>query len=117
MYFCYLRLQQVLRTTYGSMMTHIEFSPVRMYMYVAIPIICFLPWIIMDLVYIFINGPFPFWAVAVACTLRDSWGFLNLLAYWFLGSNKDEKVDLESGDINQALFENRFSYNTGNDSE
>lgn len=82
--YCYSKVYKALKLTYGYMDFGNGINPKRVFIYVAIPFISFMPWAIADLTIIFANVEYPFWLMITVTTARRCWGFLNLLAYWFL---------------------------------
>ncbi len=62
----------------------------KLFIYSAIPIICFGPQILGDLFYMIPQNVSPFWVTYTVTTLRRCWGFLNLLAYWFLNPAENQ---------------------------
>jgi len=94
--YCYHKIYKEL----GSQQSMIGFSqatsPKRIFLYVAIPLVCFGPFILADIVFIFRESDFPFWVVFLASTTRRCWGFLNIVAYWFLNpSSTADRTSLE----------------------
>jgi len=83
-FICYFKVYQTLKTSYDSIIEQTRITAGRMFIYVIIPFLCFMPWTLADLYNILIGIDYPFSVVILASTLRRCWGFLNLLAYWFL---------------------------------
>ena len=82
--YCYTKIYKELNSASSFIGFSRANNPKRIFVYVAIPLICFCPFVIADIVFIFRESDFPFWVVFVASTARRCWGFLNLMAYWFL---------------------------------
>lgn len=68
-------------------------SPGRIIFYPLIQIICFAPGVFADIVYIFIipDAAHPFAVGITINTLHRCWGFLSLMAYWFVKPNEQEE--------------------------
>jgi len=65
----------------------------------------------------FPENAYPFWISYVVNSLRRSWGFLNLLAYWFLSPAKEEtKEDLfeEEVTVHESFMSDMRSANETN---
>jgi len=77
--------------------------------YSAIQIFCFVPGSLLDVIYMFLNiESLPFWAIEISSLCHRSWGFLNLLAYWFLryaDNEKDEtKQEAEENNVSALYY-------------
>jgi len=81
-FYCYYKVYKALKVSYDGM--YAELSSMRVFIYVLIPTICFLPWHIADFVAIYNDKDVDFVIMVVIAVFRRAWGFLNLLAYWFL---------------------------------
>jgi len=84
--YCYFQVLKSLKTTYAytPFVSKSAMNSVRIYVYMALPFICFLPFIIMHFLEIFCKDleVSPKLALAFGI-LRRLWGFLNLFAFRF----------------------------------
>jgi len=91
-YYCYSKVYKTLQLNYGFMGFSNSINPKRVFIYVAIPTVCFAPWALADIVVIFFDAIYPFWLIFIVSTARRCWGFLNLLAYWFLSPYQAKSI-------------------------
>jgi len=92
---CYLKVGYIVRTTFSYAMTQSQsqFSAFRIFGYIFIPMLCFLPGILADIVCSYQGTFYPLWAQVFVYTVRRSWPFLNIMAYWFLTSFEAPEED------------------------
>jgi len=104
--FCYNRMQQFFKSSfaYSSYLSRNKTNSKRIRLYIAIPIVCFVPFVVIHFLNIFLENEYPFPLVLFLATVRRAWGFLNLLAYWFFkpekqgGSNENSSLLEDSED-------------------
>jgi len=63
----------------------------RVLWYSFIQFICFVPGVFTDCFYMFQGEYPPMEVAAIVGSVRRTWGFLNLLAYWFVRMAEDER--------------------------
>jgi len=108
--YCYSRVLNTIKTLYRFVGPSAgDGKRLRFSFYTAIPIICFLPWIIVDLVYSFIDSEMPFLIVFIVTTFRRAWGFLNLLAYWFLRPQQEDQDQYDFDSSGESGNESDYS--------
>ena len=95
---CYVKVGYIVRTTFSYAMTQSQsqFSAFRIFGYIFIPMLCFFPGIIADVVCSYEGTFYPLWVQILVYTVRRSWPFLNILAYWFLSSFEAPEEDENS---------------------
>jgi len=72
--------------------SNIDTNPQSVLWYSVIQMFCFLPGSFLDAYFMFTNQKDPLWSDLVSSLCNRSWGFLNLLAYWYVRyTNEDEK--------------------------
>jgi len=88
--FCYHKMQKSLKTsfTYSPHISRNKANATRIRWYIAIPIICFVPFVFLHLTNVILYNQYPFVLILFLATLRRTWGFLNLFAYWFFKPEK-----------------------------
>jgi len=104
--FCYNNLKQSMKSSfvYSPYISRNPANSARIQLYIAIPIICFVPIVGLHFINIFFDNEYPFGVTLFLATLRRIWGFLNLLAYWFFkpekqgGSNENSSLLEDSED-------------------
>ena len=92
-FYCYLRTFLRFRSAYHNSLYRYDSRMSRAFLFSLIQMLCFAPGIVMDVVWLSKNIETPIVAKITVETLHRSWGFLNLLVYWFLrpGEDKDDE--------------------------
>jgi len=57
---CYFKVYKALKTTYDAIIQQTKISPARLFIYVVIPFLCFMPWSLADLYNICTGLDYPF---------------------------------------------------------
>jgi len=79
--------------------------------YSAIQIFCFLPGCVFDTIYMFLNiETLPFLVILLSSICHRSWGFLNLMAYWFLRYTSNEKDETKHEEKNNDISSLYYSH-------
>jgi len=86
--YCYWRVSKTLKEEKQLSKDELRMNNLKIFAYVAIPFLCFVPGVIADTFYSFQGRRYPIWLSVVNFGLRKSWCVSNLLIYWFLGSSK-----------------------------
>jgi len=63
---------------------------------------CFLPGSFLDAYFMFTNQKDPLWSDLVSSLCNRSWGFLNLLAYWYVRYTNEDDTE-QTKENHQAL--------------
>jgi len=101
----YLRVYNYIKKTTEAVRPNYQFL-----WYVAIQIFCFVPSSIIDGVFMFLQyerAPFEYELIESVC--HRSWGFLNLLAYWYLRytdedtSASEQQSDLDGSSVKSLV--------------
>jgi len=100
--FCYLNVHRHLTNPYNYPSNGPKSENPRVLWYSFIQLICFLPGIIMDIVNIWGHDYHFGWKLMVF-GLHHSWGFLNVLVYWFLRPSEEPKRSQSIDSIPSAL--------------
>jgi len=102
----YFQVYKVLRIEDdGEMRNKALSNPRRVLNYSFIQFICFFPGILADGVFMFQGKIAPFEIAVIISITRRSWGFLNLLAYWFLRIGEEENNNLHFDEENHNKSE------------
>ena len=92
----------IIVTAYSYYKVHIYFTNIKKYLpfsgfdsnkimiLILIPIVCYLPQILMNLYMLFVKETPPSGIVFIVSMLRRLWALLNLLNYWFMMPSKKE---------------------------
>jgi len=109
--YCYYKVTQTVKKMYGFAISasQLRSNSLKMFGYVAIPILCFLPGIVSDLIFSFQGTYYNLEAQIITSIARRSWSFLNLLAYWFLNlpehhKKRDSVIGDEVPDFSLSLM-------------
>jgi len=116
--FCYKKLQESLKSSfiYSPYISRNPANSARIQLYISIPIICFVPIVGLHFINIFFDNEYPFDVTLFLATLRRTWGFLNLLAYWFFKpekqtgpgmSNDNSLIDEAEQEVEKHFYSNR----------
>ena len=104
--FCYFKVYQKLKDSYKFHLEQSRINPNKILIYAFIPILCFVPLVVLDPFFTLQGEVLPFPAHMFITVTRRSWAFLNLLAYWFLNpaferrnSLTDNSANLSSNDL------------------
>jgi len=99
---------------------NVEDRGVNVMWYVVIQGVCFMPGAMVDLVSMALQVDTPHFIVQfIASTFRRSWGFLNLLVYWFLRYTDEDDENTKEGliDDTHLLRDDRSSISSRRESE
>ena len=79
-------------------------NPRRVLIYSFIQFICFFPGILFYGIFMFQGKIAPFGVAVVVSFTRRSWGFLNLLAYWFFKVGEQENNSHCDEEVNRSEY-------------
>lgn len=102
--YCYYRVFETLSSMTGSII-----NPTRVLYYSIIQMVCFMPGIIADLVFIFQQSRYNVVCAIVVGFLHRCWGFLNLLAYWFTNPQQEAQEVKETPEVRKSSTSSRAS--------
>lgn len=108
MAYCYWKVTRTTKEEYEQSEEESRKNNFKIFAYVAIPFICFVPGVIAETVASFMGVEYPRWFSMVNFTIRKSWCVLNLLVYWFMGSS-NQKPALENDDDNLSQMSRNSS--------
>jgi hypothetical protein len=94
----YFKVYKELKT-----ISDVDSNPKSVLWYSVIQMICFLPGSLFDGFYMFTNQEPPFWSEFSSSLCNRFWGFLNLLAYFYLRYTSEEEID----EIRNSHYQNR----------
>lgn len=101
--YCYLKVTKAMKEEYELSKEESRKNNFKIFAYMAIPFICFVPGVLADTVFSFMGVDYPRWFTMMNFIIRKSWCVLNLLVYWFLGSsNQKTNPALANDDDNQS---------------
>jgi len=100
--YCYYQVYKTLKSLYKFAIDPSQLDPRKVLLYTLIPILTFVPGNIANLVYLLPGDIYPFAVSYFISVTKRSWGFLNLLAYWYLNFN-DERIDIEASETTSDL--------------
>jgi len=91
---CYYKVYCVIKKS----KSHGDLSPVKTLFYPLSQIVCFAPGVVADFIFLFVlpGQHYPFAAGITINTLHRSWGFLSLMAYWFVKPKEQDEQKLLS---------------------
>jgi uncharacterized membrane protein (DUF485 family) len=90
--YCYYKVYCTLRD--DDFPRELQVRASRVFWYSFVQIICFVPEILADIICSVTNNNYPFGVGAIITFLYRSWGFLNLLIYWFLLPRAEKNYDM-----------------------
>jgi len=110
-YHFYLQVYKCLRTQEEYSAEKLEENPKRVLWYSYIQLFCFVPGTLSDAIFMFQGRTAPFTVSVFISVTRRSWGFLNLLAYWFLKITKRKEEEQSFAVNDNSDIEKSFSMN------
>lgn len=105
--FCYYKVFQKLSSSLENNLSSSKINRVRVLSYSLIQIVCFIPGMIGDIIFMSQGARYSNELVVVVSTLHRCWGIFNLLAYWFL--RPKEKIDLQKQSLAQTYQASELS--------
>jgi len=114
--YCYNKVYQTLKQDCGF---ESRISPTRIFLYISVPIFCFVPWMLMEMFAFLLFDTISFPTGIMISILRKSWGALNLIVFWVLIPEQGSKDSfLSSGmklSMNRSILdEKEFPDNSHN---
>ena len=88
----YFQVYRMLKVQ-SLMITYSKTTTTRMSWYPLIPIICFGPGALLEIIFTSRASCLPFWASLVVNILHRCWGFLNLLAFWVFKPSTNDRTE------------------------
>jgi len=110
-YYLYLQVYKSLKAQEEYCGEPLEENPKKVLWYSYIQLFCFLPGTLSDAIFMFQGRNSPFYVSVLISVTRRSWGFLNLLAYWFLKIAKKKEEEQSFVDNDNSEIEKSFSMN------
>lgn len=104
--FCYYKVFQHLSSSLENNLSNSKINRVRVLSYSLIQIVCFVPGIIGDIIFMSQGTRYSNGLVVVVSSLHRCWGIFNLLAYWFLrprDKTESPRQSLAQNDQGQEL--------------
>jgi len=112
--YCYYQVYKTLKSLYEFAISQSQLNPRKVLLYTLIPILTFVPANIADLIYLLPGDIYPFVVSYFISVSKRSWGFLNLLAYWYLNFNNEKwesEISETQSDLSFVVKDNPFSEN------
>jgi len=110
-YYLYLQVYKSLKTQEEYSGEPLEENPKKVLWYSYIQLFCFVPGTLSDAFFMFQGRNAPFGVSVFISVTRRSWGFLNLLAYWFLKIAKKKEEEQSFVHNENSEIEQSFSMN------
>ena len=97
----FMKAYKVLKTPYYDFVEQSQHPP-KIYWYPTIQILCFLPGIIANTYFVIEGAYLPMVFGLVVATLHRWWGFLNLVAFWFVKPKAEEEDEEQPDQIDRT---------------